>query len=785
MERRSSPTEKSPTAALTVLALIGPIFGVATQVWGQALLLLGLGVLLIVSPPRRSPGAAWCAIFLAILAIAFTAFLPARWFGIPEWRKTLVEDYRVELPGTLSPQPWLSLHAAILLFAGIVFALYLTTRLWSSHSRRQAARWYTGGIALLAVLALASLSAGWHVPIWPKVLNSLTGFGIFPNRNQTGNLFALAGIMATALAFDGFAKGRKSALVWSAAVLVLGAAIVQTYSRAGVLLFFGGIAAYGLLSFSLSSSAKGGSLTIAGFALLLTGFFVFGGGSFERFQKLTRDSAPDFRVVVQKDALHLVGAAPWLGQGLGNFEPVFAMARAASADQNRALHPESDWLWIAVEMGWPAAVLLAAAFALWIRQCLPLASGTDRTMRTAAMVCGVAFAVHSFVDVSGHRPGTVWPALFLAGLAMHPSRELIRVRWVAPVFRTLGVILAVISGWWLASVFSERVGRTAPTMATEMMLENRTVEQNLQSRHAEAVVSANGALRISPLNADLYYQRGIARVVEAFSIWGTAKDFATARFLEPHWAELCLAQGKAWTEAGQPEFAYEVWVEALRRAGKNGPDYYYKMLAWSRGRPASSVTLARLSHNDPNYFLVYLEQADRLEVGLQIDQLVQAEPDLKSFSSGQRRTLFSIWFRYGDHRLLLSKLLANPEWKKEGWRWLAVLYAEGKRFQDACELMRDSMPRPVMPKILGSKPLAELERMFRARPDDIDIGLQLHTAQLSVGKRQEALETLRILQALPNHPIYLSFIEAGQFEESEDWENAWKAWLQFGAAEFR
>ena len=82
MERRPE-SSSSRTAALTALALLGPLFGVATQVWGQALLLLGLGVLLIFAPPRRSPGAMWCVLAIAILAIALTAFLPMRWFALP------------------------------------------------------------------------------------------------------------------------------------------------------------------------------------------------------------------------------------------------------------------------------------------------------------------------------------------------------------------------------------------------------------------------------------------------------------------------------------------------------------------------------------------------------------------------------------------------------------------------------------------------------------------------------------------------------------------------------
>ena len=768
-----------------MLALMGPLFGVATQLWGQALLLLGLGVLLIVAPPRRAPGRAWSVISLVLLAIALTAFLPARWFPVPAWRATLTGDFRVALPGTFSPQPWVSAHAVCLLFAALVLTLYLSTRTWGQHTRRQAVRWYVGGVTLLAVLALVSLAKGWRPPFWPDVLNSGNRFGIFPNRNQTADVFALAGIMALAMAFDGFKRNQKSAWFWVAAVLILGAAITETTSRAGVLIFFGGAAVWTVLSFALSGSRKAGSLTLAGLALLVTGFLVFGGGSFRRVQALAQDTAPEYRTVIQRDAVHLAATAPWLGQSVGNFAPVFAMSRAASADQNRAIHPESDWLWLAVEMGWPAVALIGIGIALWLRKCLPLSDGSDRSLRSAAMVCGVFFALHSFGDVSAHRPGSAWPALFLAGLAVHPPRALARSRWTAPVFRTLGVLLALIAGWWFASIFSERAGRAAPTPATVALLTERTKRQNVEKDYSAARTSANEALRITPLDADLYYQRARARLGRPIGTWDAAWDFGIARFLEPHWTQLCLEEGKTWADAGQQKLALDSWVEAFRRAGKHGAERYRQMLEWTQGRPAMHAMLARLSRNSPDFLLVFLAQASALDCELLIGELLEADPTLKQLSADQRKRLFAIWNWRGNRRLLFEKLRANPEWQKEGWRSLAVLYAEAKDYKAACEIARDSLPRPSMPKLPETRPLPELERMFRTRQDDINIGLQLRNSQLSVGKTKEALETLRTLQAMPNHPAYLDYLEADQLEESEDWAHAWRAWVRFGGAEFK
>ncbi len=779
MERRTESTPKWHTAALIALALLGPALGVATDTLAQAVLLMALGLLLIVAPPRRSPGAAWCLLAAGIFALGLVAFLPAHWVRIPTWRQQLTTDFRVELPDTFSAQPWMSLHETCLLFAGLVFALYITAQLWGPQTRRQAARWYTGGIVVLALLALVSLISGLKVPFWPKVMNVGNEFGFFPNRNQTANVLALAGIMATALAFDAFERQRKAAWFWTVSVIILGAAIVQTYSRAGILLFFLGIAAWVLLSVSFSPSRKGAALAVAGITLLLTAFFVFGGRTFERFQKMGGEGLMDYRVLIQKDALHLTATAPWFGQGLGNFAPVFAMARQASADQNRAIHPESDWLWVAVEMGWPAALLLMAAFALWVRRCLPLSRGSDRALRSAAMVCGVAFAFHSLADVSGHRPGSAWPALFLAGLALDPRRAGEARRWVAPVFRMLGVMLAGIAAWWFASVFSERAGKVAPTLATLATLEARLERQNAQKDYVAAVVTANDALRIKPLGADLYYQRGFARVAEAFSTWGAAWDFGTARFLEPHWAELCFAEGTAWVEVSQEKLALDAWVEALRRAGERGPILYHQMLDWARGRSRLHAGLGRLARSNPDYLLVFLRHADRLECEDLISRLIEAEPNLKSFSVAQRQALFSIWFHKGDRHLLVAKLSENPELRETGWRWLAMTYAERKDYESACKVAREDSPVPTMPKVIPAKSLAELQRTFRFRPDDFQAGLQLFSAQRAAGQGNDALETLQSLQAVRGAPSYLAFIEAELREDRQEWQQAWAAWLRF------
>jgi O-antigen ligase/tetratricopeptide (TPR) repeat protein len=767
------------------LAVLAPALGGSTQLWAQAALLLALAILLIVAPPRRSPGPIWITLFLAIGALSLTAFLPAQWLPVPAWRQHLNAKHEVSLPDTASPQPWLSAEAACLLFGGIILATYLLTQTWDDKSRRRALTIYAIGVLVIATAALVSHFTHHKVPFWPQTLNSSTNFGFFPNRNQTANVLALAGIVATALAYEAFERRPRTGWAWLAALIVIGTALVINYSRAGIILFALGIVGWILVAFAFSTSRKSLSLGLAGVAVLLALFFLFGGETLHRFQLQVRAPASDFRIPIQADALRLSTTAPWFGQGLGNFEPVFALHRSASAAPNRALHPESDWLWFAVEMGWPATLLLLAAFLLWLKACFPFSAGSDRPLRSAALFCGLTFALHSLIDVSGHRLGAAWPALFLASLALHPDRRLVPRPWVASAFRILGGLLIAISAWWFASLFSESVRHAAPTSPVLASLVQRIERQSSQGEFAQALETADSALRIAPLDWRIYYQRGVARLGTDSLPWVSARDFLTARHLEPRWAESCFGEGRLWLSIGQPELAIDAWTEALRRSGRDALSLYTQMLAATRSEFKVRHALEDMARHDRDYLLAFLQFAGRLECELEIGHLLDTDPTLQSLSFDQRQTLFVVWFERGDRELLFTRLRENPAWLAAGWPWLVRGYAQGGQFDQAYQLARQFSAPPPLPTVSPRQPLPDLEEQFRIHPDNFQDGLELYSAQRDAGKISEAVATLVALQAIPGHPAYLSFLEAGLRADLQQWEDAWNAWHRYAGNDFR
>src|SRR5207237_9838854 len=133
------------------------------------------------------------------------------------------------------------------------------------------------------------------------------------------------------------------------------------------------------------------------------------------------------------------------GLGLGHFDSVYAICRDASHGNTRALQPESDWLWMWSELGWIALPVIVLGAVLLIRRVAPLQVGTNQRFRLAALIGALMFALHGLVDVSGHRVGTAYSAMFLLGLSLHRPTQLQLSKTISWMFRILGVAFVAIA----------------------------------------------------------------------------------------------------------------------------------------------------------------------------------------------------------------------------------------------------------------------------------------------------------------------------------------------------
>ena len=147
--RQGGPWTAWAIVALTVLA---PALGGSTELWTQAVIILGTGVLFLLFAARRSLGPVMNVLFIAIGAAALIGFLPAHWFPSSQWR-TVLSNLGVHLPDTQSPQPWLTLESTCVFWLGLAWMYYLFAYEWKPALREKAWK-----------LELCPDSGGWSAP---------------------------------------------------------------------------------------------------------------------------------------------------------------------------------------------------------------------------------------------------------------------------------------------------------------------------------------------------------------------------------------------------------------------------------------------------------------------------------------------------------------------------------------------------------------------------------------------------------------------------------------------
>jgi len=192
-------------ATVALLPVLACFLGGSTRKWEEGIVITVLAICLLVRPPRFSLGLLTNLVLLALLILAAVAFLPSGWFFQPEWRATLANDFGIQLPSTLTPQPWITLGYLVSFAAGLSWLYVVFTQDLDLREVHFQLRLFTSGIAVLAAITIALYLAHGTLPFW----SNKESFGPFPNRNQTGVLFALAAIVILACAQDDLRKRRK------------------------------------------------------------------------------------------------------------------------------------------------------------------------------------------------------------------------------------------------------------------------------------------------------------------------------------------------------------------------------------------------------------------------------------------------------------------------------------------------------------------------------------------------------------------------------------------------
>ena len=775
-KRKATPEftwEDFATATLPVLACF---LGGATEKWAEGIVVGLLGLLLMLNPPRYSLGPVLNGILLALIGCAALVYLPAHWFFQPAWRTALLNDFGIPLTDLVTPQPWLTTGCLLSFVAGLGWLYYVCGQEVEIRAARRQLRIFAVGVILLAALAIILYRAHTTLPFW----HNQRGFGPFPNRNQTANLLSLTSIIILACGHDDIRRHKKGWIFWLIGFAIVLAAVVLNFSRAGIALLIAGCGLW--LAVLLVRKGSKGRIAVGASALLilLTALLIFGGQTLERFNLRGGENivSSDFRWLIFRDAFALVQASPWCGIGLGNFEPVFAIFRDASIGQNRALHPESDWLWACAEMGWPAIVLVLSGAAILLRRCFPFVEGTNQWFRIGALIAALLFGLHGLFDVGAHRVGTAFAGIFLFGMALRRPLPRPASVMLLTFFRIAGFLLFLVGAAWLVSTYRSVALPGGIGVDQERHL---AAMANVGRQSNETIQHSTRGLAWAPLDWQLYFLRALGEVGTKRQMSDALDDFRRARFLEPNAFEVAYQEGVAWMMR-EPLLALTAWREALRRAGPERPELYSRMLSIPQANPVVRQMLEDFGSMQPDLALTFLERSSGEQFASAIKGFVERDPSLRTMKSEQRAQLFALWSERGDVADLKRFIDQQPEFLGLAWLGVAKARASQSDFRGALELAKQFGNRPTLPNAATGSSIEQLQNEVHASANNYGAGFTLFQAQTQQSKIDDALITVRRFTSQKDVPPYFHFLESEAWLAKGDAERAWVARQKFDSS---
>ena len=554
---------------------------------------LALGILMGFAPPVirfRKP-----VVFLSagFLIFGLASFLPAGIFGIPGWRENL-KGLGVETGDLVAIQSKQALEYHL------SFLLLFLSGLWILGQRFSASA--TRNLALTFVLAVAAYALVSKLLETQIDLNhGKLKFGFFPNRNHTSNLLSAGFLCGLGIVFQSVRNKNFYRLAASsvAAGVILWAVLSWNVSRSGIALCLAGP----LLWLVLLGRRYFGKqeIKVLGLVVLLAGG-VYGLSEFrvkdrvdktiEKVEKISwedEDAASevklidlDLRVPIAIDTAGMIADAPLSGVGAGQFRWVFPQYREQTIVVNRpvAVHPESSWLWLAAELGIPAAAcVLGLVVFLFVRgvKNIKKANHRDRALRIGCLVAAALVPLHGIFDVPAHRPALFLAALLLYALSQNPvareSEPTKFSRWssLALALLLIAVGVRLLGASWFGWTPSHIV-KSQERLAEGVAIYGRVSDLNNLPSPFESLELRKQIDRLAerstpdaPLDGRLYRLSALALLPLNFEREKTARNFGIDRALTPYSVSIPLLHASA-ALFYNPDEVKKGWSAAVERA---------------------------------------------------------------------------------------------------------------------------------------------------------------------------------------------------------------------------
>jgi tetratricopeptide (TPR) repeat protein len=715
------------------------IFGGSHHVAVLGLALILSGTALVIHPPSRGLGKLGDLGALGLLACLLLAFVPQFYWPMPGWRVDAVQSLGLELPSSLSIQPWISFEAWLMAVAG--FAWLYAALQWKVNlpGRRWLFFWLSILLSVIAGIVVCGNLVGARYP----GAEEAGVFSFFPSPHQTANFLLLGGLATFAYAMEGIRTRDPLPLIGvPASALCLGGLFLLG-SPVVALLYFAGSVLWLLVSLRVRSWPRAFKIGLP-LAIIFCSLFLV---KSDRAMDLMSGFATSDSQINQgghlnifQDTTKLVLDAPLSGFGLGSFSAVFPQYQEASASYLPVLHPQSDFLWLASEGGLLAVGFLIVFLIAYALRCRGITEGGSGNYRLFALVAVIIFLLHGLVDVPGHRPGTVYFAMLFAALAM-PSSGLPKISLPIAFWRIPGVTLIAFGLMWLVAGAFNSPWHTSVRVANYQE-EIRSHASALD--HAAASSAVNSWLALSPLDWRGYFQRAELILSNTKEQDEAASDFIRARFVEPISGIVSFEEGIVWLPHNATK-AISAWRETFLREMEDMDSVFDRMLVQAASLEMREK-MARLSEINPHLRARLLSSLKGEALISEISHELSEDPFLSDFDRGQRSRIVENWIKNGDLSSANVFLSEYGESLNNTW-WLrsSLLQRQGN-LQEAIDLIRKNIDPPSLPKIQKNEAaFIRLLREHAAAPNDAEKGIALiyiYVAQRDYGKALPIIDRL-------------------------------------------
>jgi O-antigen ligase len=579
-----------------LLVILGVSFPSVPSQGLYGILWTGVGLIMFLFPPLVRIPKIWTGLAVGFVLLSLVGYLPRDWFSVSPWR---LEAEKLEMPtgSTAFVQPQVAIQYTVQFAITAAIGLYLLGHRIHSRCQQWIALGFSIAMVVWIVMALILRKEGEY-------------FGLFPNRNHTATLLSMAAFVSV----GGLAQAirhRQIAFVLAFApciLLSLWILFTVSISRSGILLIGLGMILWFIFLGRKSLRGNTGKALILLSIAIVGAFFLVESTAKNRLSETkekwvatenmgnvaTEDAgfSNDTRWLIFQDTWNMICNESWTGIGAGQFTYVFPQYRNHSniAHTEIYIHPESDWLFMAAEVGIPATCFILAAVACVVFYAFRnIKKGKGRLLRVGYLVAAILLLAHGVMDVPSHRIGIAMAGiLFLAcsiqGITQNEASAWRQIsRLGKNTWRTCGCIIAA-AGVILVScqasgkfIFPIARSENIAKKIVDLRLKDDVDEKLATSRGEEynplpsecpieaAILESGKLLEIVPLDQyAIFYRAKLALLLGSKDELGR-KDFARQQLLDPNYVALCINQSYFWGPGYEKEI-FDLWKLALKRA---------------------------------------------------------------------------------------------------------------------------------------------------------------------------------------------------------------------------